>query len=117
LPKLLGETVGAVSRVISGRRDPERPVGAAPLTAPKVRWNGPLSAFRDVGLARVDLEDIKQLKDSLGCTVNDVILSICAGAMRSYLLEHDDLPTAPLVATCPVSVRTADHESGGNRVS
>lgn len=117
LPKLLGETVGAVSRVIAGRRDPDRPVGAAPLTAPRVRWNGPLSPFRDVGLARVGLDDVRELKDAFGCTVNDIILAICAGTVRSYLDAHGDLPEVPLVVACPVSVRRSEDATGGNRVS
>ena len=38
-----------------------------------------------------------------GATVNDVVVSVCAGAVRRWLLEHDDLPDAPLVAQVPVS--------------
>lgn len=117
LPKLLGETIGAVSRVVSNRRDPEKLVGAAPLTAPRAPWNGPISPFRDVGLARVPLDEIRELKDAFGCTVNDIVLAICAGTMRSYLLDHGQLPDAPLVATCPVSVRAEDDAALGNRVS
>lgn len=116
LPKLLSETVGAVSRVVSNRRNPDKVVGAAPLTAPRTPWNGPISSFRDVGFARVELETIKDLKNAFDCTVNDVILAVCAGAMRDYLLDHDELPEAPLVATCPVSVR-GDDKSIGNQVS
>lgn len=116
LPKLLGETAGAVSRVISNRRNPDKLVGAAPLTAPRTPWNGPISASRDVGFGRVPLDDIRALKDTFGCTVNDVVLALCAGVMRAYLLDHDALPEAPLVATCPVSVR-GDDKAIGNQVS
>jgi len=50
-------------------------------------------------------------------TVNDVIVTLCAGAVRRWLLEHDELPEAPLVAQIPVSVRSTD-QSGtyGNRI-
>jgi diacylglycerol O-acyltransferase / wax synthase len=50
-------------------------------------------------------------------TVNDVIVSICAGAVRRWLERHDDLPDEPLVAQIPVSVRT-DEQVGtyGNRI-
>ena len=52
-----------------------------------------------------------------GCTVNDVVVSICAGAVRRWLIEHDELPDEPLVAQIPVSVRT-DEQAGtyGNRI-
>ncbi len=117
LPKLLGETIGAVSRVRAGRRDPERRVGAAPLNAPKTPWNGPLSTLRDTAFARVPLEDVRALKTHFGCTVNDVVLALCAGTLRSYLLEHGGVPDQPLVATCPVSVRTDGDVNPGNKVS
>lgn len=117
LPKLVGETVGAISRVAAGRRDPERKVGAAPLTAPKTSWNGPLSSQRNVGFARVDLEEVRALKSEFGCTVNDIVLALCAGTLRSYLLDHGGVPDKPLIATCPVSVRPTGDSKLGNRVS
>ena len=57
------------------------------------------------------------MKNKYCCTVNDVVVSICAGAVRSWLLEHDDLPADPLVVQVPVSVRT-DEQIGtyGNRI-
>ena len=117
LPKLLGETIGAVSRVAAGRRDPDRRVGAAPLTAPMTPWNGPLSTLRDTAFARVPLDDIRALKTHFGCTVNDVVLALCAGTLRAYLLEHGGVPEHPLIATCPVSVRPDGDAKPGNKVS
>ncbi|MCU1356002.1 MAG: wax ester/triacylglycerol synthase family O-acyltransferase [Acidimicrobiales bacterium] len=118
LPKLLAQTVSAVSRVVEGRRDPLGRVGAAPLTAPRTPWNGTLNPMRSVGFARVSLQDVKDLKDAFGCTVNDVVLGLCAGTLRQYLISHDALPEEPLVATCPVSVRSDEEKgAGGNKVS
>ncbi|MEO6988614.1 MAG: wax ester/triacylglycerol synthase family O-acyltransferase [Aquihabitans sp.] len=117
LPKLLGETIAAVSRVAAGRRALDRRVGAAPLTAPKTPWNGPLSTLRDTAFARIPLEDIRALKTHFGCTVNDVVLALCAGTLRSYLLDHGGVPEQPLIATCPVSVRPDGDANLGNKVS
>ena len=36
------------------------------------------------------------------------LLGLCAGTLRSYMIDHDELPDTPLVAACPVSVRTDD---------
>lgn len=114
---LLNETARSISRVAKARRDPEGLVGAVPLTAPRVPWNGPTSGRRDVGFARVPLATVKELKATLGCTVNDVVLALCAGTLRRYLEDHDALPGDPLVAVCPVSVRTAEDTPGSNKVS
>ncbi len=117
LAGLVGETARSISRVAKARRDPEGLVGAVPLTAPRVPWNGPTSGRRDVGFARVPLATIKELKTALDCTVNDVVLALCAGTLRRYLEAHDALPGDPLVAVCPVSVRTEEDTPGSNKVS
>jgi len=50
--------------------------------------------------------------------VNDVVVSICAGALREWLLERDALPDKPLVALVPVSVRSEEEQGAfGNRVA
>ncbi len=66
---------------------------------------------------QLSLDDFKAVKNAHGATVNDVVVSVCAGAVRRWLIDHDDLPDSPLVAQVPVSVRT-DEEFGtyGNRI-
>ena len=92
-------------------------VGAAPLTAPRTSWNGALSTGRTVGFARVPLPDVKDIKTAFGCTVNDVVLALCTGTLRHYMIDRDELPDTPLIATCPVSVRPDGEKSIGNKVS
>ncbi len=117
LAPLINETARSVGRVVQGRRSPEGLVGAVPLTAPRVPWNGPTSGRRDVGFARIPLATVKDVKTAFGCTVNDVVLALCAGTLRRYLDEHDARPDDPLVAVCPVSVRTEADAPGSNKVS
>ena len=63
------------------------------------------------------LDDVKAVKKKHGATVNDVVVSICAGAVRKWLDGHDDLPDDPLVAQIPVSVRTQEQiGTYGNRI-
>ena len=116
LPRLLSDTVGAVNRVVQGRRDPDTLVGAAPLSAPRTSWNGPLSTRRSVAFARVPLSEVKEVKNVFGCTVNDLVLALCAGTLRGYLRERDELPDTPLIATCPISVHV-EGDGIGNKVS
>jgi diacylglycerol O-acyltransferase / wax synthase len=85
--------------------------------APKTCFNGRISPHRRFAFGQLDLDEVKEVKNKHRCTVNDVVVSICAGAVRSWLLEHDDLPSDPLVVQVPVSVRT-DEQMGtyGNRI-
>jgi diacylglycerol O-acyltransferase / wax synthase len=90
----------------------------APFSAPKTSLNGAITPHRRVAFAAQSLDDLKTVKNHFGCTVNDVVLAVCAGALRRYLLDRDDLPEESLVAMVPMSVRTDDEMgSHGNRVS
>ena len=61
---------------------------------------------------------MKAVKNALGATVNDVVMAVCAGGLRTCLEEHDALPDGPLVAMIPVSIRTGEEtEKWTNRVS
>lgn len=115
---LLGQTVSTAANLVQRHRDPDTIVGAVPLTAPPTPWNAAVTPHRKVSFARVELSDVKAVKDHFGVTVNDVVLALMGGTLRRYLESHDALPDDPLIAVCPVSVRT-DDEIGetNNRVS
>ncbi len=115
---LLGTTLRTVGTLVSRHRDPEAIVGAVPLTAPKTPWNAAITPHRRLAFTRVSLDDVKAIKNAVGCTVNDVVLGLMGGTLRRYLEEHGGNPREPLVAVCPVSVR-GDHERGqlNNKVS
>jgi diacylglycerol O-acyltransferase len=89
--------------------------------APKTPFNAPLSPHRRWAFTDLPLAEVKKLRgdhDRAGLTVNDVVMALCAGALRRWLALHDALPTAPLVAAVPVSVRSTDQKGTyGNRVS
>jgi WS/DGAT/MGAT family acyltransferase len=87
------------------------------LSAPKTSFNGRISAHRRFAFGQLRLDAVKAVKNDYGCTVNDVIVSICAGAVRRWLIEHDELPAEPLVAQIPISVRTSEQAGTfGNRI-
>jgi diacylglycerol O-acyltransferase / wax synthase len=91
---------------------------ALPLTAPRTSINVAVHARRRVAFAAASLADAKKLKNEIGTTVNDVVLAMCAGALRSYLLAGDELPDIPLVSVVPVSVTPDVAElKGSNKVS
>lgn len=86
--------------------------------APRTRFNVAIDASRSYAFRSIDLARIKALKNAFGITVNDAVLALCAGALRQYLLEKDELPQRPLVAAVPISVRgRVERDAGGNRVA
>jgi WS/DGAT/MGAT family acyltransferase len=112
----LGEIVPAVRRVREGIRENRFP-GARERVS--TRFNGRVGAHRVVDARFFDLRDIKAIKDLVpGATVNDVVVTIVAGALRSYLQQKGELPSGSLVAGAPINVRTeSDKGTGGNLVS
>jgi diacylglycerol O-acyltransferase / wax synthase len=87
------------------------------LRAPRTSFNGRISPHRRFAFGQLSLDEVKQVKNEHGSTVNDVIVSICAGAVRRWLIEHDELPREPLVAQIPISVRTGEQQGTfGNRI-
>jgi len=88
------------------------------LRAPRTPFNRPVGPHRRWAFATVPLAGVKVIKQAQGATVNDVVMALCAGALRRWLVDHDALPDGPLIAAVPVSVRTeAQQGTGGNRVS
>ena len=118
LPGTLGRTAKGLAR--SGAVWGVQRVAPPPLpfTAPRTSWNTAVSKDRVWGAALLSFDRIKRLRQAADATVNDVVLAVCAGGLRRYLEERDELPSKPLVAMVPVSVRSEDEEgSMGNKVS
>jgi diacylglycerol O-acyltransferase / wax synthase len=88
-----------------------------PFQAPRVSFNAELSPHRRFTYTSVPLATVRRIKDHCGVKVNDVVLALCGGALRRYLLERGELPGSPLVAQVPVSMRTnGDLTSVGTQV-
>jgi WS/DGAT/MGAT family acyltransferase len=115
LARLLPGTVGVlpdwIDRARRGRAMP------APFTAPRTSFNGTITGHRAVAFARMNLADVKEVKNAFGCTVNDVVLTMCSGALRKYLDDRNELPDGSLMAMVPVSVHGKSTAPGTNKVS
>ncbi len=111
----VGGLAKRLQRTIAGQEAPVNNRGS--LVAPKTTFNGRVSAHRRFSFGQLDLADVKAVKTAHGTTVNDVVVSICAGAVRRWLVAHDELPDVPLVVQVPVSVRTNEQAGTyGNRI-
>jgi diacylglycerol O-acyltransferase / wax synthase len=108
----------AVSRNRTDDASNEQGVSMPVSPAPPTPWNRTITAHRRFAMRSASLHDLKKIKDATGGTLNDVVMAVCAGALRAYLLSHDALPDKPLRAMVPVSIRTGDEEDvWSNRVS
>ncbi len=88
-----------------------------PFGAPKTMLNVKIGGARRCAAQSWSLDRIKSVKRAAGVTVNDVVLAMCSGALRYYLLEQNALPDTPLIAMVPVSLRTEEEaDAGGNMV-
>ena len=92
---------------------------AAPFSAPRTSFNGTITGHRAIALADMDLDDIRQIKNATGTTVNDVVLAIAGGALRSYLARPrraavDARCWRPCRSRC---ARSRSAPSGANKVS
>jgi diacylglycerol O-acyltransferase len=94
---------------------PEEDLPPLPFTAPRTPFNSDVDARREIVLAELPLGPIRRLARQHEGTINDVLVSICGGALRSYLASHDALPRKTLEAGVPVSLKRPDEE-GGNQV-
>ncbi len=112
--KAAGRVAETAQRALGGGR---RVVGRNDLVPPRTSFNGRVSPHRRFAFGQLSLDEVKAIKNEYGATVNDVIVSICAGAVRRWLIEHRELPAEPLVAQIPVSVRKEDQQGTyGNRI-
>src|SRR3954451_9101315 len=113
----LSRATASVRRRLGGGQDPAI-LGATTARPPRTSFNGRISGHRRFSFGQLSLDVVKAIKNEAGVTVNDVVVALCAGALRDWLKERDELPKQPLVAMVPVSVRTEEQMGTfGNRVS
>ena len=121
LVRTLPTTVKTVASVLfpvseeDGKRHFAVPKGW--LRAPRTQFNVAVTNQRSFAGRSLPLAEIKGMAKKTGASLNDIVLAICAGALRRYLADYDGLPKKPLVAAVPVSLREAGNTDSGNQVT
>jgi diacylglycerol O-acyltransferase / wax synthase len=101
-----------------GRNSDGHVIERPPVKAPRGPYGAAVSPHRIFGFGSMPLPDIKAVKNAFAVKVNDVVVTLVAGAVRANLLERGELPGQPLVVFVPISVRTEEERGTfGNKVS
>ena len=108
----------ALSSMADARKNKPGEGVIAPYSAPQTILNGPLTARRRLGTQSLPIARMKALGAAIegGATVNEILLAVCGGALRRYLLELKALPEQPLIAACPVAMPRKEEGAAGSAV-
>ncbi len=109
----VGRGLMSMVRAARDRDDPAK----LPFQTPVSILNHRIHSQRRFATQQYDFARIRQLSKQAGCTVNDIILGLCSGALRRFLKELGALPGRALTAGIPVSLRAKDDEGAGSAVS
>jgi WS/DGAT/MGAT family acyltransferase len=108
--QLLGNVVRLGSALSTGK------VRMPALSAPKTRFNQAVrTADRSVIMTSFPMQGFRAVKNEVpGATLNDVLLTMVGGALRSFLIVNGELPEQSLIGAAPISVRGEDDYRHGN---
>jgi WS/DGAT/MGAT family acyltransferase len=104
-------------RIGALRGDPDRARGNTPFAGPHTRFNQPVTAERTLGQFTLPLEELRRVGRANGGTINDVLLAVVDDGVHHYLRDLGELPPAPLVAMCPVSLRQPGDQQPGTKAT
>lgn len=113
-----GAAVGAGQALVDqARKARHDEAEVLPFQAPATMMNVRLTSTRRFVAQDYSLDRIRAVAKATDSTVNDVVLTMCGGALRTYLQTHDALPDDPLIGFVPVSIRPNDDSDRGNALS
>jgi diacylglycerol O-acyltransferase / wax synthase len=110
--------LGSPGRLASGaRRAGEALFNSLAPASPLEVLNGPISPYRMLATLARPMDELREIKRGLGCTINDLVLAASSGGVRRHLERHGEQP-ARLKAMVPVNVRDESAAGElGNRIS
>ena len=87
------------------------------LRPPRTPFDGPIGVRRGFAFGSLPLAEVQRVRHALGVSANDIVMAMCATALRRWLIKCDALPERPLVVAVPVSLRRCGTGDGANRLS
>lgn len=118
IPKTVAETTYSFIKSQATRRlSIQKEFSSSKFPVPITIFNGSISAKRTWGTAILSFDRVNGLRKTIGGSFNDIILAICSGAIRRYLLEKEKLPIHPVVANVPISIRSENNTEMNNQIA
>jgi WS/DGAT/MGAT family acyltransferase len=115
-PRRLADHLGRAARHLwSDYRDASDEPGVG--NAERLSFNGSVGRRRDFAVTSIELHRVLDLKKNFDVKLNDVVLEVVGSAMRRWLRDRGETPSKPLVALCPVSIRSPDEGGMGNDIT
>ena len=114
--KSVPQLLTAFGKILRRIGNPEEGM-ALPFDAPLSVLNGRVREKRRFATQQFPMARLRKLAEAANCTLNDVVLAVCGGALRQFLLARANLPDQTLTAGIPVSVRPKDCEGTGNAIT
>ncbi|MEP5763847.1 MAG: wax ester/triacylglycerol synthase family O-acyltransferase [Halieaceae bacterium] len=108
LPQMSGLLAKMSLDALLGKKD----VPPLPFTAPRTLFNTDVDGRREIIISELPLASLRKLAKHYKCTINDVLLAVCGGALRDYLCKHDALPRASLEVGVPMSIKRKGDKDG-----
>lgn len=112
----VGQLLGALTRIARGSPAGEHGL-TAPFSGPRSVLNHRVTGQRRFATQQYDMAKLKELAKAADCSLNDIVLYLCATALRRFMQEANTLPHRPLTAGVPVNVRPKDDQGTGNAIS
>jgi len=110
------QLIAAFAKILRRVGDPGEGL-VVPFDSPRSVLNGRVREKRRFATQKFPMERLRTLATAAQGTLNDVVLAICAGALRRFLLDRESLPEKSLTTGIPVSVRPKDDEGSGNAIT
>lgn len=118
IPRTVAETTYSFIKSRAAKKlSIQKEFSSTKFPVPITIFNGSISAKRTWGTAILSFDRINALRKIMGGSINDIILAICAGAIRRYLVEKEKLPVHPLVANVPISIRSENSSKMNNQIA
>ena len=114
--RVFAQSEGAIRETLKKFNNSDLPNAQS---VPVTRFNGRVTSQRVMRWSSFSVADISALRKPVpGASINDAIITVCAGGLRNYLQAKQELNSNSLIAMAPINVRSEDDkESAGNQVS